>query len=168
MKCCPEFKLHCGENHPSDSYVHLERKLVSERGFGCLSCGTAQEIIFQCKNPKCQKQFARYYQDEPFDSLASHLCDECFMKEIKDSTISLSFKKIPTWRLNIDDASSEELMKKGGTSFGMPRMSSQKWTEFYEQEHEKKKVEQFNKQQSEEAKGTFSSITPQDDPTSTS
>lgn len=155
--------MKCGNGHGTEDFVHLERMILTERGFGCLACGTAVEYKHTCENPKCKKEYSAYFQSEPFECLSLHLCEACVLKELSDNSVSLNLKKIPSWRLNMDDASSDEVMKKGGSGFGMPRMSSEKWQDHYAQDFEKKKLSEFKKQQEKEAKETLSSIQPQSD-----
>ena len=125
----------------NDTMVPLFRNSVYTRGFGCTSCKTAIEQELQCC--VCNSKVKRF--TEPNLTITTNvICSDCSAK-LKNG--SLSINKIPSWRLKVDDASSEEVLNATPDTFGIPPQSSQKWTEYYASDHETKKQREFESSQ---------------------
>lgn len=124
------------------TYIQLERKNAFQRGWGCLKCGTAVLIKTVCS--VCNRKLDIYIQ--PYVELDHKvICEKC-LTNLGESYPFLWARKIPTWRLNLDDASPGEIISKPLSEFGTPYMSEQKWKEFYNQPHEVEKLKQFYKE----------------------
>lgn len=130
--------------------VPLFRNSVYTRGFGCTSCKTAIEQELPCC--VCNSKVKVF--TEPDLAINTQLiCSDCSAK-LKNG--SLSINKIPSWRLKVDDASSEEVLNATPDTFGIPPRSSQKWKEYYASDHEVKKQIEFEHSQKQLARELLS------------
>lgn len=130
------------------TYVAVERNSFYETGWGCLNCKTA--VIVKQKCSVCNKAFDIYVRVGV--KLNKFICKKCITK-LNNSPVIFS-KKIPTWRLNLDDATPYEIITKPLSTFGTPYMSEQKWKEFYSQPHEiakQRKTQQAIKEMKKES-----------------
>lgn len=69
----------------------------------------------------------------------------------------LSLREIPNWRLNVDDTKPGEILETSPEAFGMKPKSAEEWKAHYENDYEKKKMEEFKKQKKEFTKETLGS-----------
>jgi len=130
----------------NDTMVPLFRNSVYTRGFGCTTCKTAIEQELPCCVCKSK---VKVFTEPDLAINTQLICSDC---SVKLRSGSLSINKIPSWRLKVDDASSEEVLNATPDTFGIPPRSSQAWTEYYESDHEKKKLREFESSQKELAR----------------
>ena len=57
----------------------------------------------------------------------------------------------------MDDMTPEQVLTGSSKDFGMPTMSEKEWKRFYDQPHEKKKLQDFKKKQKELTKEVYDS-----------
>lgn len=156
MMKCPK----CRKN----TLIHLTRLDPYHRGFGCIGCGTAKEYEYSCRfqekdKPVCGKKFKLYFEGEPFKTIEQQLCEKHLMRFYSELSPSLTLHVgvIPQWRLNMEGATPEEVLKSSYKDFGMPLMSEKEWRRYYESPHEKKRMQEFQKEQNKRMLETLGS-----------
>lgn len=120
----------------------------------CPICEGLEHLVFECelcgsKNDYWQSKNAYPYR-----------CHSCRDTGEKPDMRGVRFKaqKIPGWRLNIDDATPEQVLSAKSDTFGMPTMTHQEWMNYYQNtDYEQNKQRDWKKKHEEEAKETLSS-----------
>lgn len=105
--------------------------------FLCPSCREIFDVEYVCKS--CHKKIktkatAGY---TPYGGI----CQKCLLKRETKKTVNV--KKIPSWRLNMDDASEDEILSRPASDFGMKPKSYGQWQEYYKSPHEVSKQKEF-------------------------
>lgn len=67
-------------------------------------------------------------------------------------------KNIPSWRLDMEGATPEDILNRSPGDFNLPYKSHQEWLEYYSQPHELKRQQEFQKQQREESEQVLRSL----------
>ncbi|RMD72229.1 MAG: hypothetical protein D6822_01685 [Cyanobacteria bacterium J149] len=107
----------------------------------CPVCYNLEHRKFVCK--KCGAKNDYWTQEDLFP----YRCKNCrdTGKPYIPSSFIVKRIGIPSWRLDLDDASPADIITKPLEEFGVPLMSESRWKEFYSQEHELKKQRQMKK-----------------------
>lgn len=88
-------------------------------------------------------------------------CQKC-----EKTTIHTWARTIPTWRLHIDDMTSEEVLRRSPREYGMPHKTYREWISYYANTpYEQEKMRKFNeekKRQIKELLGSSNLANPKD------
>lgn len=135
------------EEHPYLVYVD---NLKTEAGYGyfCPICEVELKVV-KCSGA-CKKTINLWHHKK-LSKKSKVICQDCrFLKTEKTITGLL---KIPLWRLNVDDASPEETLFLSPDEFGMPRLTYEKWKNYYEtSEWENQKLREMHEQRNKLAR----------------
>ena len=117
----------------------------------CIVCNNLTKVKYKC--PYCGK--VNEYWDIKGNEKWCRYCHNSGRVIKKGSPRT---KKIPSWRLMIDDRPSDEVLKGSPDDYGMPSMTSQEWKEYYSQDFEVEKQKQFESQRKKEQKEILKSL----------
>lgn len=119
---------------------------VEERQINCTVCKNSQTVL-------CSKTFSPMF------------CPVCTDKRIEEYIKArtprvkvFGSKNIPSWRLDLDEATPEQILERSSGDFNVPYKSHGEWQEFYNQPHELEKQREAERQRNEEANETLRSL----------
>lgn len=126
---------------------HFAGYSIEQRNIDCKRCNKKQSII-------CSTKFSQDFCPN---------CHDIAMKKLLAAMMPNrsrvpGSKKIPSWRLDLDDATPEAILNRSQGDFKMPSMSKAKWEEFYSQPHELAKQREAEKQRREESRELLKSL----------
>lgn len=126
--------------------AQLQAYDVEVRQFVCDTCKEEVDILCPKKTPKA-------------------FCPNCLEKRVskishnwKRRKKAAGMKNIPSWRLELDSAEPEEILKRTSGEFNVPYKSQEEWQEFYNQPHELKKQREFEIKKNRESNELLRSL----------
>ena len=120
----------------------------------CPKCDKLRHYKFTCK--KCNSKNNYWASSDSLDYKCVKCKDTGSVTQMKDKGIGT--KKIPSWRLNVDDASPEEVLTAKSDTFGMPLQSEEQWKKHYDEApYEQTKKKQLREEKRELEKEVYGS-----------
>jgi predicted RNA-binding Zn-ribbon protein involved in translation (DUF1610 family) len=146
-------------NHPTKIQKVTGIKKIAEGKWKvaefCPICDELEHKVFTCKH--CHSKNDYYASPNCYPYQCLHCRDTGEKNDGKE--VSFQANEIPHWRLNIDSATSDQVLKAKSNDFGMPTMSRQQWESYYANTpYEQRKIANFNKKKKTKDLETLKSL----------
>jgi len=110
-----------------------------------------------CK--KCKKKRTILCSSGQFSKFSQGFCPGCVDRRTREyikanahlGSKSPAMKNIPSWRLDMEGATPEDILMRSEGDFNIPYKSHQEWQEYYQSPHELKRQREFEREQKKES-----------------
>jgi hypothetical protein len=120
-----------------------------------LSSYQYEQRNIDCK--KCKKKITILCSNGQFSKFSEMFCPGCVDRRTEayiaaaPKSVGFATKNIPSWRLDMEGATPEDILTRSEGDFKVPYKSHQEWQEYYQSPHELKRQREFEKNQRQES-----------------